>query len=64
MKKIFSKFKFFSEVIAEIKKISFPTWIEVRNATIIVIISVIIVTIIIGAIDYGIFYTIKNFVIE
>lgn len=64
MKKIFSKFKFFTEVIAEVKKVSFPTWVEVKNATVIVIISIILVTLIVGAIDYGIFYTIKNFVIE
>jgi len=62
--KIFSKLHFFSEVIAEIKKISFPTWIEVRNATIVVIVSVILVTVIIGIVDYGIFYTLKNFVMR
>lgn len=62
--KLFSKLSFFSEVIAEVKKVSFPTWLEVRNATTIVIIAVAVVTVIIGGLDYGIFYTIKNFVIR
>lgn len=62
--KLFSKLSFFSDVIAEVKKVSFPTWLEVRNATIVVVAAVVMVTVIIGGLDYGIFYLIKNFVIR
>ena len=42
---------FVDEVVQETKKVSWPTWPELREATQVVIVSVFVVSIVVGAID-------------
>ena len=43
--------KFFSDVVVELKKVSWPTRDELRGSTLVVIVTVIIVSIFIGVVD-------------
>lgn len=42
---------FLSEVIAELRKSTWPTWIELRDSTIVVIVAVIALAIFVGVAD-------------
>ncbi|MBZ4646690.1 MAG: Preprotein translocase subunit SecE [Clostridia bacterium] len=44
--------KYFREVKAEMKKVVWPTWKQVRNNTIVVMISIIVVGIVIWTLDF------------
>ncbi len=48
-----SRFKFFAETIAELRKAVWPTRQEAMRLTIIVIVICLVVGIILGVIDYG-----------
>jgi preprotein translocase subunit SecE len=52
-KKSHSRFKFLGEVIAELKKVVWPTRQETMRLTILVLIVCIAVGLLLGAIDYG-----------
>jgi preprotein translocase subunit SecE len=43
--------KFFAEVYAELKKVSWPSREEIRGSTMVVIVTVIIMAIVIGVVD-------------
>lgn len=45
--------KFFREVIAEVKKVSWPTFKELTNYTIIVVVLILIFAAAIGIVDFG-----------
>jgi len=51
-----------SEVIAEIKKVTWLSRREIVNLTIIVLVITIVVALIIGGIDYGFSYLIQFFI--
>jgi preprotein translocase subunit SecE len=52
-KKSHSRFKFLGEVIAELKKVVWPTRQETMHLTILVLIVCIAVGLLLGVIDYG-----------
>ena len=54
--------KYIKEVIAELKKVTWPTKKEVFNHTIIVIVSSVVVMAAVAAIDYGLSYAVEYFV--
>jgi preprotein translocase subunit SecE len=43
--------KYFREVRAEMKKVTWPTWSQVRNNTLVVILSIIVVGVVIWTLD-------------
>jgi preprotein translocase subunit SecE len=45
--------KFFNEVKQELSKVAWPTNIELRDSTVVVIILTLVLSIFIGIIDYG-----------
>ncbi len=51
--------KFFKESMQELKKLNWPTQDEVILSTKVVVISVIIISILLGLLDYGLFYAIN-----
>ena len=54
--------KFISEIIAEIRKITWLTRREILSLTIMVLIVTIMVALILGGIDYGFSYLIQFFI--
>lgn len=44
--------EFFKDVRAEMNKISWPTFPELRESTIVVIVTVLIVSVFVGSVDY------------
>jgi preprotein translocase subunit SecE len=62
---VFSKVnKYIKEVRAELKKVIWPTWKQVRNNTAVVIASIVIVGLVIWAVDFLFGGLIKNFIIK
>ncbi len=55
LERILGKFKFFGEVISELKKVVWPTRKELTNLTLMVIIICVVVGAILGALDFGFF---------
>lgn len=53
--RILGKFKFFNDVISELKKVVWPTRKELTNLTLMVIIICVVVGAALGALDYGFF---------
>jgi len=45
--------RYFNETSGELKKVSWPTWPEARQLTILVIIVMVVVGIFLGLVDYG-----------
>ena len=43
--------QFVADVIVEMKKVSWPTWLELRGSTMVVIVTVIIIAFFIGIVD-------------
>ena len=54
---------FYHEIIAELKKATWPTFSELLNATIIVIVAAIFIGVLTSMIDFS-FYQIVNFLTE
>lgn len=44
--------RFMSEVVVELKRTTWPTWMEVRGTTLVVIISVFVFAVFLFAVDY------------
>lgn len=62
MKNPFRSIRIFSgEVIAELRKATWPTWTELRDSTIVVIIAVIILGIFISIADFSLFQVVYLF---
>jgi len=57
-----TRLRLMSEVIAEIKKVTWLSRREIVNLTIIVLVITIVVALIIGGIDYGFSYLIQFFI--
>jgi preprotein translocase subunit SecE len=45
--------RYFNETSGELKKVSWPTWPEARQLTILVIIVMLVVGLFLGLVDYG-----------
>ncbi len=45
--------RYFNETAGELRKVSWPTWPEARQLTILVIIVMVIVGLFLGLVDYG-----------
>jgi len=45
--------RYFNETSGELKKVSWPTWPEARQLTILVIIVMVFVGVLLGLVDYG-----------
>jgi len=56
-----SRFKFFGETIAELKKVVWPTRQETVRLTVMVLIVCVIVGIILGTLDYGFAHLVEKF---
>jgi preprotein translocase subunit SecE len=56
------RLRLMSEVIAEIKKVTWLSRREIINLTIIVLVITVVVALIIGGIDYGFSYLIQYFI--
>ena len=48
-----SRFRFVGELVAELKKVTWPTRQEAIRLTIIVLLVCVVIAVILGAIDYG-----------
>ncbi len=53
--RFFSKFKFFGEVISELKKVVWPTRKELTNLTLMVVVVCAVIGAFLGALDFGFF---------
>lgn len=53
--RILGKFKFFNDIISELRKVVWPTRKELTNLTLMVIIICVVVGAMLGALDYGFF---------
>jgi len=45
--------RYFSETAGELRKVSWPTWPEARQLTILVIIVMVVIGLFLGLMDYG-----------
>jgi preprotein translocase subunit SecE len=45
--------RFVRETIGELRKVNWPTWLEARKLTLIVIAVLIVMSMFLGAVDYG-----------
>jgi preprotein translocase subunit SecE len=45
--------RYFSETTGELRKVSWPTWLEARQLTILVIIVMVAMGLFLGLVDYG-----------
>ncbi len=45
--------RYFNETAGELRKVSWPTWPEARQLTILVIIVMVVIGIFLGLVDYG-----------
>ena len=45
--------RYFNETSGELKKVSWPTWPEARQLTILVIIVMVVIGLFLGLVDYG-----------
>ncbi len=45
--------RYFNETAGELRKVSWPTWPEARQLTILVIIVMVIIGLFLGLVDYG-----------
>ena len=45
--------RYFNETAGELKKVSWPTWPEARQLTILVIIVMVVIGVFLGLVDYG-----------
>ncbi len=60
MKNFIAKLKvFFKEVRLEMSKVTWPTRAELKDSTIVVIVSCLVISVFIGAIDYVLYSLIK-----
>ncbi len=59
-----SRFKFFGETIAELKKVVWPTRQETIRLTMMVLIVCLVVGIILGALDYGFAHLVEKFFLQ
>ena len=55
---------YFIQVIAELRKVSFPTYIQVLRRTVVVIVSISALTLFIAIVDAGITELLKVFVFK
>ncbi|MBI4332338.1 MAG: preprotein translocase subunit SecE [Chloroflexi bacterium] len=55
MERLLGKFRFFGDVVTELKKVVWPTRKELTNLTMMVVIICVIMGVILGALDYGFF---------
>ena len=54
---------FFSNIIAELKKVTWPTIPEIRKLTIMVLVVALTVGLVLGALDYALSYLVDNFLL-
>ena len=45
--------RYFSETAGELRKVSWPTWPEARQLTILVVIVMVVIGLFLGLVDYG-----------
>jgi preprotein translocase subunit SecE len=45
--------RYFNETAGELKKVSWPTWPEARQLTILVIVVMVVIGLFLGLVDYG-----------
>ena len=45
--------RYFNETAGELRKVSWPTWPEARQLTILVIVVMVVIGIFLGLVDYG-----------
>jgi preprotein translocase subunit SecE len=45
--------RYFNETAGELKKVSWPTWSEARQLTILVIVVMVVIGLFLGLVDYG-----------
>ena len=45
--------RFLREVWIELQKVAWPTWMELKSSTAVVIVAVILISIFIGVVDFG-----------
>lgn len=55
LERLLGKFRFFGDVVTELKKVVWPTRKELTNLTMMVVIICVIMGVILGALDYGFF---------
>lgn len=60
MKNPFIKIRvFFEEIFTELKKATWPTWKELRDSTIIVLVGIILMGIYVGIVDFSLFQVVN-----
>ena len=52
--------KYFSDVVAEMKKVSWPSWTQIRNGVMVVMTMLVIVGSIVSLLDLGFSYSMKS----
>jgi preprotein translocase subunit SecE len=58
------RFGFFSNIIAELKKVTWPTRPEIRKLTIMVLAVALAAGLFLGAIDYGLSFLVDTFLLD
>lgn len=59
-----AKPNFFGNIIAELKKVTWPTRDEVRKLTIMVLVVAFSVGLVLGALDYGLSFLVDTFLLD
>ncbi|MEL7561655.1 preprotein translocase subunit SecE [Dehalogenimonas sp. 4OHTPN] len=55
---------FFGNIIAELKKVNWPTRDEVRKLTVMVLVVAFTVGLVLGALDYGLSFLVDQFLLD
>ena len=55
---------FFGNIIAELKKVTWPTRDEIRKLTIMVLVVAFTVGLVLGALDYGLSFLVDTFLLD
>jgi preprotein translocase subunit SecE len=56
------RFKFFRDIIAELKKVTWPTWRQTAYLTAVIIAVCLVVGLILGGLDFGLTQAVKALV--
>jgi preprotein translocase subunit SecE len=56
------RFKFFRDIFAELKKVTWPTWRQTAYLTTVVIVTCMTVGLLLGGLDYGLSEAVKAMV--
>jgi preprotein translocase subunit SecE len=56
------RFKFFRDIIAELKKVTWPTWRQTAYLTAVIIVICLVVGLILGGLDFGLTQAVKALV--